>query len=423
MKAEYSAVVIGGGTAGVVAAVQLGRAGARTLLIEKNGILGGTMTVGGVSLPGLFHAWGEQVVAGIGWELVSRCVSEDGGALPDFSDYRRPHYLLQIPINPWLYAALCDDALLEAGVDILLHSMPARLTQDSERGWTVTVCTKGGLRDVVAAVVVDATGDANAASLAGVSVSVPEQYQPATLKCRTSGYDPDRLDIDAINAAFESEVLAGRLESTDASWKSGTPDVGPWLRAFGGGTSHVAHRSVRHSDGRTTLELEARKRLLRLYRFLSRQPGLENLTVEHVSAECGVRESCRIRGRSTVRLHDYVSGRVWEDAVCNSFYPIDLHTVDGSGLDKRELAEGTVPTVPRGALIPDDGAFFVAAGRCISSDRAAGSALRTQATCMATGQAAGAMAALSASSGVDPAMLPLEDVRALLRDHGAVVPV
>ena len=106
MTNAYDVVVIGGGTAGVIAAIQAGRAGARTLLIEKSGMLGGTMTSAGVNFPGLFHAWGQQVIAGIGWDLVRQTVAEVGGAMPDFSDFRQRHWKLQIPIDRFVYAAL-----------------------------------------------------------------------------------------------------------------------------------------------------------------------------------------------------------------------------------------------------------------------------------------------------------------------------
>ena len=97
MDQHYDVIVIGGGTAGVVAATQAGRAGAKVLLVEKTGMLGGTTTTGGVNFPGLFHAWGRQVIAGIGWELVARCVTETGGTLPDFADFtcRWPHHRLR----------------------------------------------------------------------------------------------------------------------------------------------------------------------------------------------------------------------------------------------------------------------------------------------------------------------------------------
>jgi hypothetical protein len=420
---QYDVVVIGGGTAGVVAAIQAGSAHAKTLLVEKTGMMGGTTTVGGVNFPGLFHAWGRQVIAGIGWELVSRCVAETGGTLPDFGNYHRPHWQLQIRVNRYVYSALCDEMVTDAGVEVRFHSMLAHLKPRTEgRGWQVTLCTKSGLTELDAAVLVDATGDANAAELAGFPLSIPESNQPATLSYQASGYDVADLDIDGINRKFDAEVRAGRLAYTDASWNTTEADIARWLRSGGSQANHIHHINARDSEGKTRLELESRRSLLRLYRFLRQQSGLEKLIIDHVSAECGVRETATIRGQSTVTAEDYQSGRMWEDAVCHSFYPIDLHISSGAGLDMVKLAEGVVPTVPRGALLPAGGQNFIVAGRCISSDRLANSALRVQATCMATGQVAGAMAALSATRGLDPEGLPLSEVHSLLREHGAIVP-
>ncbi len=420
---HYDVIVIGGGTAGAIAAIQAGRAGAKTLLIEKTGMLGGTTTNGGVNFPGLFHAWGRQVIAGIGWELVSRSVAEAGDTLPDFTDYKRGHWLLQVRVNAFLYAALADETAVAAGVDLLFHAMPAALAEaPGGDGWDVTLCTKTGLTACRACVVIDATGDANAASLAGLPVVIPEEAQPATLSCLAGGYDTAQLDLESINRAFDAEVKAGRLAYTDADWNPTSANVGAWLGKRGANASHVHHINARDSAGKTRLELEARKRLLRLYRFLRRQPGLGELDIAHLAPECGVRETAIIRGKSTVTVADYCSGRLWDDAVCYSFYPIDLHTSDGGGLRFEALGEGVVPTVPRGALLPEGSRNFLVAGRCLSSDRLANSALRVQATCMATGQAAGAMAALSVSKGLDPEEVPVANVHELLREHGAIIP-
>lgn len=420
---DYDVIVIGGGTAGVVAAIQAGRAGARTLLVEKTGMLGGTITSGGVSFPGLFHAWGRQVIAGIGWELVTRCVAETGGTLPDFTNYRVPHWQHQVRVDPFVYAALCDETVVSSGVDIRFHTMVAGAEFRADgQSWQVTLCTKSGLTQVAGRVMIDSTGDANAAELAGFPLSVPGESQPATLSCLAGGYVLEDLDIDAINRAYDKAVRAGQLAYTDASWNTTHADVGAWLRKRGENAGHIHHVNARDSQGRTRLELEARKSLLRLYRFLRQQPGLERLEVIRVAPECGVRETATIRGKRTVTVADYQSGRVWDDAVCYSFYPIDLHGACANGLRCEPLAEGVVPTVPRGALLPSGSRSFLVAGRCISSDRLANSALRVQATCMATGQAAGAMAALSARTRVDPEELPIADVRRLLREHGAIVP-
>ncbi len=423
MDNSYDVVVIGGGPAGVVAAVQSGRAGARTLLVEKTGMLGGTTTNGGVNFPGLFHAWGRQVIGGIGWELVSRAVTEAGGTLPDFTDYKRAHNLLQIRVNIFLYAALCDQAVVDAGVEVRFHTMPGLLKAwPDAKGWSVVLCGKEGLFTVEAKVLIDATGDANVVALAGLPLNVPGETQPATLTCKASGYAADALDIKAINTAIAAEVKAGRMANTDAGWNATAPSAGQWLRSGGANASHIHHINARDSRSRTALELESRKSLLRLYRFLRTQPGLEGLVIDHVQPECGVRETVTIVGKKTITVEDYKSGHCADDALCYAFYPIDMHMSTGSGLGKQDLVEPVVPSVPRGALLPAGSRYLIVAGRCVSSDRLANSALRVQASCMAMGQAAGAMAALSARTGLDPEALPLSDLHRLLIAHGAIVP-
>jgi glycine/D-amino acid oxidase-like deaminating enzyme len=418
---EYDVIIAGGGTAGVVAAVQAGRAGAKCLLVEKSGAFGGTITAAGVSFPGLFHAWGKQVIAGIGWELVTRCVNECGGTLPDFTQPPTFHSDHQVRIDPTIYAAICDEAIMEAHVEPLLHSMVAKVEPDGD-GWRVTVCTKTGLSETRCKVLIDCTGDANAVSLAGFPLRIPDECQPGTLVCRASGYSTDDLDIDAINRAFELQVQQGRLHYTDLSWLNDRPDARRWLYAFGESANHVPGINAGDSEGKTRMEIQARRSLLNLYRFLKSRPGLEGLRIDYVAPECGVRETATVIGKETVTLEDYTSGRLWDDAVCYSFYPIDLHTEASPGLDCRPLSEGVVPTIPRGAMLPQGSTNLITAGRCISSDRLANSALRVQATCMATGQAAGAMAALTASSGIEAGGLHIEDIHALLAEHGAIIP-
>ena len=175
-------IVIVGGTAGVIAAIQAGRAGARTLLVEKSGMFGGTMTLGGVSAPGIFFAWKRQVIAGIGWELVTRCLHEVGQEIPaSVLDSGQPHWRHHIPIDGSIFTALCDEAVVESGAEILFHAMIAGVAPAEGGKWTVTLCTKKGLAARVARVVIDATGDANAAALAGFPLEIPSETQPATL--------------------------------------------------------------------------------------------------------------------------------------------------------------------------------------------------------------------------------------------------
>jgi len=133
-------LVVGGGTAGVIAAIQSARAGAKTVLIERGAQLGGTMTTGGVAFPGLFHAWGQPIISGIGWELVVETVKLDGGSLPDFSlqidNATVRHWRHQIHINPFLYTLLTEEKCTVAGVEIAYYESPETVTQTAT-GWQV----------------------------------------------------------------------------------------------------------------------------------------------------------------------------------------------------------------------------------------------------------------------------------------------
>src|SRR5690606_18711721 len=128
-----------------------------------------------------------------------------------------------------------------------------------------------------------------------------------------------------------------------------------------------------------------------------------------------------IEGQVRITVDDYRSGRMWPDAVSYSFYPIDVHRPDGHGIDIRPLEYGTVPTIPRGAMLPQSAERLIVAGRAISGDQEANSAYRVQASCMAMGQAAGVLAAMSARTGTPPQSLPIREVHAVLRQEGAIV--
>ena len=419
MNQTFDVAVIGAGCAGLCAAIQSGRAGAKTILIEKNGICGGTLTMCGINYPGIFNAWGKQVIGGIGWELVRKTLEETGEGLPDFSNADMScHWRHQIRINPVVFAALADRALLDAGVEIRFHTMPGKIERNGEL-WNLTLCDKDGLYELQAKVVIDCTGDANAVKMAGYAVNQPDSCQPGTLSIYATGYDVDQLDFPALEKAFGEALNAGELVPEDMGWSKS------FNRGFfyghGGNSNHVCGINAADSEGRTRMEIAGRESILRIYRFLHRQAGLENLEFRFGSGECGVRETRTIVGEKTVTVEDYVSGRIFDDAVCFCYYPVDLHDAK-LGLDKRDLVPGVVPTIPLGALIPRDSKGFLAAGRILSSDRLANSALRVQAPCMATGQAAGAAAALCAQSGMDPVNLPFENLRKLLLKHDAILP-
>lgn len=416
---KWDAAVIGAGPAGLCSALQCAREGLKTLLVEKNGISGGAITAAGINYPGIFQAWGRQLIAGIGWELVKKTLLETGAPLPDFSvpgdgSNRGMH----VPINPLLFAAIADEELLKAGVSIQYHTMPGAL-KPTRDGWTLTLCGKDGLFEAESAVVIDCTGDANVVKMAGFPCNEPLECQPGSLSIYVDNFDPAALDTEALQREFDKAVARGEVSAEDFGW-SKKFNIG-FLLGRGKNSNHICGINAADSAGRTAIEIAGRQSIRRVYRFLKRQPGLEKVEFHLRCAECGVRETRTIRGEETVTLEDYFSGRKFADALCYSFYPIDLHDAR-MGLDFRRLPEGVTPTIPRGALVPKGSKGLLAAGRIVSSDRLANSALRVQATCMATGQAAGAMAVLCRRNSCGAMDLELSEIRALLEKHGAIVP-
>lgn len=415
----YDLVVIGSGTAGTIAAIQAGRLGLRTLLVEKNGMPGGATTVASVNFPGLFHAWGHQVIAGIGWELVTKTVEDCGESLPDFSTIPPRHPMHQIRVNRAIYSATACEALHWAGVEVLFHTMPAAV-KELEDGFSVQLCTKAGLYPVRCKTLIDASGDANAVKLAGYPVVDLEQKQPGTLILTLDGYDMEDVNPSELQQAFQLALEEGELHSIDKTFVRN--NILHLLRAKGDNCTHITNIDGRTSAGRSVAEMDTRMSMLRIFRFLRRQPGLEHFNIAYMAPECGIRETVTIEGEEKVTAQDYIEGRLWDEALCYSFYPIDLHFVEGGGIDTRPLPEGHFPTVPRGALIPRGSKRLLVAGRCLSSDREANSALRVQASCMAYGQTAAALAyqALQEDCGVMDC--DLEAVRDTLREHNAIVP-
>ncbi len=414
-RLETDVLVIGGGSAGTIAALQAGRLGAKTMLVESGSQLGGTTTTGGVDFPGLFHAWGKQVIAGIGWELVKAAAELGSADLPDFTKPTgRQHWRHQVRLTGNLYAALAEEACVKAGVQLRYYESPFSV-ESTPAGWRVRLTGKGTSVEVAAKQLIDCTGNASVVGLAGIERLREKTRQPGTLIYRVGGYDLASVDMDAMQAKLVAARKSGALKPTDIN---GT--MAGWLGKGGESGNHIPGADSSTSETHTATNILGREALLRVLRFLKKEPAFALLTIERLQTEAGIRETFRIIGETQITHEDYTSGRVFEDAVAHSFYPIDLH-YEG-GVTPKHLNEGIVPTIPLRALIPKASKNLLVAGRCLSSDQLANSALRVQASCMAMGQAAGATAALAARAGTTPLRVPLADIRRELARHGAIVP-
>lgn len=409
-------LIIGGGTAGVIAAIQSGRAGCSTILIENGSQLGGTTTTGGVSFPGLFHAWGKQIIGGIGWELVSEAVKMDDGELPDFLiPTGKQHWRHQVRVNPNLYVLLAEEKCLEAGVQIRYYETPVNVRQN-ENGWQVETMGKGIHTRINCNQLIDCTGNAYVTSLAGFDVLREKETQPGTLMFKIGGYDLGSIDMKNIKEQYNVAVNQGRLVKEDFR-----NNIEGLLRSAGDNIQHITGANNTTSESNTITNIYGRTSLLNTIRFLRELPGCEKTKLISMQPEAGVRETYRIDGEYQITHEDYIDGKIFNDAVSYSFYPIDVH--DKNGVVPKHLNEGIVPTIPLRALIPKGSKNFLVAGRCISSDQLANSALRVQASCMGMGQAAAAAAVLSFNNKTTPIKVPINKLRILLQEYGAIVPM
>ena len=371
---DVDVLVVGGGTAGHIAAIQAGRAGAKTLMVERNSQLGGTTTTGGVAFPGLFDAWGKQVIAGIGWELVEESVELDDGELPNFAKVPQRHWQNQVYTNQFLYAILAEEKCALAGVEIAFYEFPQAIIRTDD-GWQVDCFGFGTRRRVRCKQIIDCTGGAEIVGMLGLPRLREDERQPGSI---------------LFMLGEEHQPARNKLHQ---------------LYVHGADSTNSRTATKANLTGRKSILARVRKEKKRLM---------------HLQPETGFRESYRIQGETLITVNDYTSGRVFDDAISYAFYPVDLHTK--SGVRPKPLKPGKVPTIPLRALIPKGSRNIIVAGRCVSSDRLANSGLRVQASCMGMGQAAGVAATLAAKSGTTPLEVPPTEIHALLREHGQIVP-
>ncbi|MEA4884647.1 MAG: FAD-dependent oxidoreductase [Clostridia bacterium] len=442
---RYDVVVVGGGPSGIAAALAAAREGAKTLLIERYGFLGGLSTAAGVYPWQGFHtSSGDQCVRGLAQAIVDRLV-EMGASPGHLRDTTGWTYSVT-PFDAEALRALADRMLAESDVDTLLHSAVMGALVHKGRIGALEALSGCRRLTVEGAMFVDASGDGDLAYLAGVPLEVGRHVdgltQPMTMNFRMGGVRIRDIAeyMQANPEEFHKTSLIGELTAMPLTgvsgffslWREYGPKTIPRDRVlfFTGirpgevhvNTSRVLGRCGTDPWDMTRAETEGRRQVELIARFLQRHvPGFSDSHLLNTAAQIGVRETRRLVGCYTLTRDDVLSGRAFPDSVCRGGYPIDIHDPAGSGLS----TDGGIPSagysVPFRCLIAERLDNLFVTGRAISVSHEALGATRVTPTCMALGEAVGTAAGLCATNARTAHDIDIVHLQQRLQERGAVI--
>ena len=441
---DVDVLVVGGGAAGIGAAVGASRAGARTLLVERNGFLGGVATAV------MMTTWNvpSHCLAGISRELFEGLLKR-GGAIDGGPT---------IPYDPETFKEVAEGACLEAGVELLYYTWVAAPLRDGDTLHGVVVENKSGRQALTARVTVDCSGDADVAAAAGVPCVKGREkdgkMRPLTTLFRLGNVDirrvveyarthPDQFTADPNFQILDLDRglvrISGFFDLVAEARARGELDKDCHYIRFEGvfpdrGTLFVNTTRVYGRDGTSAWDLtegsiEARRQMDQLLRFLVlKVPGCERAFRIDASSVIGVRETRRIRGEHLLTEEDILAGRAYDDTVVKAWRHHgegrNWHSPDGAEGASSDPTYRTMTTglqsfeIPYGCLVPLEVEGLVAAGRIISQTHEADMWTRGMYCCVMTGQCAGVAAALAVRDGVTPRRLSVPALQRELHRQG-----
>jgi len=456
---SYDVVVAGGGTSGVTAAICAARTGAKTLLIERLGALGGQMNISGP--PGFAYAWmfnprWERVIGGFQQETHARLLKE-GHALPDQKTPWRAGYTFSY-VDPDWWGLLMFQMMQETGVDLLLHSLAVDVLKEGIVTKGVIVENPSGRQVALGKVIIDCTGEGDVSVWAGAPFEMEprENIQPHTLSFTVDGVDWDKVltyikenlnefifrphpylnmpmeevyeQVRKVKDFSELGEQMGWISLREEAMKKGewhgqsgvgffmTPREGGVIQAHFQHSSHVGGVDCTDVRDLTYAEIESRRQVVIAWKFIKKyMPGFEKAYISRICPELRIRETRRIMGDYMLTSDDVVQARKFDDVIGKSSFPKGGHhtvKIETLTLDANHEypKDGGSHDIPYRCLVPKNTENLLVAGKAISTDRDAYHRFLQQT--MVTGQAAGTAAALCVKMGITPRQLE-KDVKKL----------
>jgi hypothetical protein len=424
---DYDVVVLGGGPAGIAAAVAAARAGRSTLLVERYGFLGGMGTAAGVTnfcgLHANVHGEIRQVVHGVADDLLVR-IDALGGL-------NAPHMILgRIAAQAYdtaAYKIAADELMASAGVNLLFHALACGVVKTSDRTISALLLeTKSGRVAVNAKAFIDCSGDGDLAAWAGAAWEKGDGHgnmlYPSTM-FRMNAVDPQR-------AGEAWKTIPQLMQEAEAAGRHRFPRKGAIVRPQKSGiewrvnVTQLANERGQAMDGTDARELSdaevlGRKQVANVAKFLKEVPGFEQSYLVEIAPQVGIRETRRVQGLYMLTEADVVSCADFDDTIGVNGWPLELH-VQGD-VQWRWPAEGSrgFNQLPyRMTVTPELDNLWVA-GRCASMTHEAQSAARVTGACFVMGQAAGTAADLALRSGAAAGTIDIATLQSRLGADGA----
>jgi hypothetical protein len=438
-------LVVGGGLPGMAAAWGAAKAGADTLLVEREGYLGGDATAalvttlmsyrsqhprkpeeGTARLFPADYGDGTAAVGGFYLELVNRLVRE-GGAIPPSAETG-----FTLALDPEILKLAALDLMEDAGVGLLFYAQASNvLGERAVEG--VLFETKSGPLCFRADAVVDCTGDGDIAALAGAPFALGREQdgltQPVTVFFIVQDFDKDRFDAYCRAHPGQWQDVYGLEELIRQAEQAGDLHLQrenilmfatPYKDAVLVDSTRVTKVNGTDVWDLSRASVENLRQVKEIADFLKGYvPGFEHSRVAQSAPAVYVRESRRILGDYVLTSDDILEGRTFSDVVARGAYCIDIHNPDGRGTFVRHLLPGTVYDIPLRCLLPRETDNLLVAGRAISGTHVAEASYRILAIGSATGQAAGVCAALASLGRIPPRRVDPKDVQSVLREQKA----